>query len=169
MKPRRRAKPRATSSMPIVVTKKPGFALTVWLQKPNHGCSQLGWPRPASAIIWAKESAKPGWNLNAPSMVQTTPKITRIVVFRAPKCRTNQLSRKTWMDAIDARLARPAPGALFEGWTRTDRTRACRISTPPFGHRTTAVVCEGVRDPMPDWLRRPCTGRTRKARAVERD
>src|SRR5438093_11732383 len=44
MNPRRRAKPRANSSAPIVVTKKPGFALTVWLQKPNHGCSQLGCP-----------------------------------------------------------------------------------------------------------------------------
>src|SRR3989442_12825496 len=82
-------------------------------------------------------------------MVQTTPKITRIVVFRAPKCRTNQLSRKTWVDAIDARLARPAPGAVFEGWIRTDRTRAGPISTPPVGHRTTAVVREAEGTPCP--------------------
>src|SRR5437867_2005779 len=51
MNPRTRAKPRANSSAPIVVTKKPGFALTVWLQKPNHGCSQLGYPWPATAVV----------------------------------------------------------------------------------------------------------------------
>src|SRR5947199_1911143 len=78
-------------------------------------------------------------------MSQTTPKITRIVVFRDPRCRTNQLSRKTWTDAMDARLARPAPGAVFEGWTRTERTRAGWTSTPPSRHWTTAVVCGGVR------------------------
>src|SRR5213594_768504 len=136
MKPRKRAKPRATSSMPIVVTKKPGFALTVWLQKPNHGCSQLGWPWPASAIIWAKESAKPGWNLNAPSMVQTTPKITRIVVFRDARCRTNQLSRKTWMDAMDAYPREASHRAVFEGWTRTDHIRTCRTWTPQLRRQT---------------------------------
>jgi len=95
MNPRRRAKPRTNSSTPIVVTKKPGFALTVWLQKANQGCSQAGCPWPASETICANESAKPGWSLNAPSMAQTTPKITRIMVFRDPRCRRNQLSRKT--------------------------------------------------------------------------
>src|SRR5437667_11671151 len=99
-------------------------------------------------------------------MSQTTPKITRIVVFRDPRCRTNQLSRKTWTDAMDARLARPAPGAVFEGWTRTERTREGWTSTPPFRHRTAAVVCGGVRDPGAAWFRRPCTGRTRTARAA---
>src|SRR6266704_5159134 len=48
-------------------------------------------------------------------MAQTTPKTTRIAVFRNPTCRTNQLSKYTWMEAIVAprgiRLARPFRGS----------------------------------------------------------
>src|SRR5437667_8165154 len=77
-------------------------------------------------------------------MSQTTPKITRIVVFRDPTCRTNQLSRKTWTDAMDARLARPAPGAAVQGWTRTERTRAGWTSSRPFRHRTTGSSAEAL-------------------------
>src|SRR5207249_1050643 len=114
--PKTSANPKANSSRPIVVTNKAGFALTVWLQKPNQGCSQAGRPWPASATIWDNESGRPGWNLRPPSIIQTKPKITRTAVFREPACCTNQLSRETWIDAIDVSPRRQPVRRYLRAW-----------------------------------------------------
>ncbi len=53
------------------VVKKAGSAETVWLRKENQGCSQAGWPLPASEIIRPRESDTPGWNFRRSSMPHT--------------------------------------------------------------------------------------------------
>src|SRR5881409_2246682 len=64
---------------------------------------------------------------------------------------------------MDARLTRPPSGAVFEGWTRTDRTRAVgtrlhhRLRHWPSDDRGRL---RSVRDPRPGWFRDPGNSRT---------
>src|SRR5947209_14564370 len=49
-------------------------------------------------------------------MIQTKPKTTRTAVFRDPACCTNQLSRETWIDAIDVSPRRQPVRPYSRAW-----------------------------------------------------